>query len=671
MPSLNANLVGRINRLPKPASVTDSLQPTFEAVSNAIQAITTRFRKTTHRRGVVSVVITLPKRRRELRIVVSDNGIGLDKTNWEAFLTTDTENKIEIGGKGVGRLLWLDCFDMISVRSIYLSGKVKNERRFKFRLSNDEQITELSVTRVSGDADVGTEISLNGFRRAEYRDNFPKRKGIIFQHVLSHFLPVFVGGNSPQVDVTIDDETRSYPSELDNFISKREDVDPIENSDFGPLRLIMLECHKSASSDLKGTHFIHFVANNRTVVSQAIDNKLGFKAFGDNNDRVFHACLFGQYLDRNVNQERTGFNFSDSKLDDIVSDICMPYIGAFLIVPMREHGGQQREIIDQIVETYPSVEFGPMEELQSHIPIGELHDDAVYGHLARERFRRDQRQAEKIKEALQKLRGGLHSYSDLRAAVTNAIAAMERQEQKSLAEYVLRRKVVLDFIEALVRRTAASDSDSSFQSEDILHGMICPINTSTLDENGVVTAATSHDLWIVDERLTLAQYFHSDKSFNSLSKAFGSEDRADIIVFNTAHSLRNGLSSDKVLIVEFKRPGRENYSANDNPYEQVVRYVRKLQEGHAKDLNGRPIKPGPDTVFYCFIVADIIGKIDEWTWDWERTIDGRGRRYVPSSGFKGAIEVIGWDALLQDAKDRNAAFFERAGLSGKSVFSAD
>lgn len=99
--------------------------------------------------------------------------------------------------------------------------------------------------------------------------------------------------------------------------------------------------------------------------------------------------------------------------------------------------------------------------------------------------------------------------------------------------------------------------------------------------------------------------------------------------------------------------------------------MRKLKEGQSKDVGGRPIKPNDDTVFYCYIVADIIGKIDEWTWDWERTADGRGRRYVPRSGFKGSIEVMGWDALIQDAKDRNAAFFERAGLSGKSVFSPD
>lgn len=76
-------------------------------------------------------------------------------------------------------------------------------------------------------------------------------------------------------------------------------------------------------------------------------------------------------------------------------------------------------------------------------------------------------------------------------------------------------------------------------------------------------------------------------------------------------------------------------------------------------------------MFYCFIIADIVGKLDEWTFSWQRTVDGRGRVYRPNSGFSGYIELIGWDALVEDARARNQAFFDKAGISGKSLFSAD
>ncbi len=70
-------------------------------------------------------------------------------------------------------------------------------------------------------------------------------------------------------------------------------------------------------------------------------------------------------------------------------------------------------------------------------------------------------------------------------------------------------------------------------------------------------------------------------------------------------------------------------------------------------------------------MADIVGKLDDWTYSWERVAGTGGRRYVPRDGFLGSIELIGWDDLLKDARSRNAAFFERAGLSGKSFFSTE
>jgi hypothetical protein len=35
------------------------------------------------------------------------------------------------------------------------------------------------------------------------------------------------------------------------------------------------------------------------------------------------------------------------------------------------------------------------------------------------------------------------------------------------------------------------------------------------------------------------------------------------------------------------------------------------------------------------------------------------------------IELMGWDTLLADARERNQAFFDKAGITGKSFFSAE
>lgn len=515
-------------------------------------------------------------------------------------------------------------------------------------------------------------VKFDGLRDNGYREKFPGRAGYVMQHMTSHFLPVFIGGRSPKITVHSGDDTRHYPDEIDSIIHRRETLEPIKTEIFGTLILTLMECDKVASSDLKGSHFIHFIAHDRTVHSQKIDGKLGLKYFGDSADRVFHAILTGEFLDSNVNQERTSFTFEDALIEEIVSDFCIVHIEEFLAGPLAKIRGEQRDTVVAITESYPSVAFGDLDELQDKIPSGELIDDAIYGHLSRERFRRDKKQAEKIHNVLSRLKEGTVDADSFQTAIAEAGQALEDAEQKSLAEYVVRRKVILDFIEILLEKVRDDSRDSSYQREDVLHSFICPLRVNTL-ENGDkrVEAATSHDLWVVDERLTFAQYFSSDEPFSKLSEAIDSDERPDVLIFDHVHGLRQTEDSSKIILIEFKRPGRTNFPEDENPQHQVERYIRRLLDGQQVDVKGRPIKFKDDTIFYCFIIADIVGKLDDWTYSWDRTADGRGRIYQPRSGFKGSIELIGWDMLLSDARERHQAFFDRAGISGKSFFSRD
>jgi hypothetical protein len=672
MTSLRPNIVKRIDRLPKPKNVTAAMQPLFEAISNAIHSVQNRFPETVGHDGKIHITVNTNRNKDQVWATVEDNGLGLDEKNWDAFTETDTDNKISIGGKGVGRLLWLDCFQKISVVSTFKAEGGMERRSFDFVLKQDNQIQNEKVEAVGSTDSPSFFVRFDGLRDNGYLSNFPGRDSFVFQHLTSHFLPTFIGKRCPQISVYVGDETRHYPAEIDNIVNRKTADIRLETDDYGLLLLTLMECDKVASADLKGHHFVHFIAHDRTVQSQSIDGKLGLKYFGDDGDRVFHAILTGEYLDKNVNQERTAFMFEDVVLDRIINDVCTTHIEEFLKAPLEKLGGEQREKIEQITESYPSVAFGDTEELQAKIPSGELKEDAIYGHLARERFRRDQRQAEKIKSVLSRLRGGEADAATFAAAITDAGKAIEDAEQRSLAEYIVRRKVVLDFIEILLEKVRDDTRDSSYQREDILHSFICPLRVNTIEDGTKkVESASSHDLWIIDERLTFAQYFSSDVEFSTLSQAIESDERPDVLIFDYVDGLRQTEEPSKVLLVEFKRPGRTNYADNENPQSQVERYVRKLQAGGLSDVKGRPIKLDDHTVFHCFIVADIVGKLDEWTYTWQHTADGRGRLYQPQSGFRGSIELIGWDALLGDARARNQAFFDRAGISGKSYFSPD
>ena len=671
MPSLRSNLVKRIQRLPKPTNAAGALQPLFEAVSNSIHSVQDRFGDQATSLGKITVTVHTNRNKDNIWAVVEDNGLGLNSKNWDAFLTTDTDNKIRFGGKGVGRLLWLDCFSSIRVSSIFNNGDGLQRRSFDFVLDSDEQILNEVLESASQEAGTSfwvkfTDISDNG-----YLQHFPGRGQFIFRHFTSHFLPSFINGNCPPISVSVGDETWQFPDAINEIVHRRQSGIELISDDFGKLSLTLMDCHKIASSDMTGNHFFHFIAHDRTVHSQNIDRKLGLRYYGTSGEQVFHAIVVGQFLDDNVNQERTAFTFSDAILERITSDVFTPHVEKFLADPLSDLSGQQRKHIEEITETYPSVAFGDVDELQTKIPTGEINVDAIYGHLARERFRRDQRQAEKIKSVLGRLKSGEVSLESFAQAITEAGQAIGEAEQRSLTEYIVRRKVVLDFIEILLRKVRDDERDSSYQREDLLHSFICPLQINTLDDGGgKVVPAASHDLWIVDERLTFARYFSSDVKFATLSEATTSQERADVLIFDYAHGLRQSDEPGKVLLIEFKRPNRMEYSESDNPHMQVERYIKTLQKGGLTDVYGRPIIIDERTIFYCFIVADIVGKLDDWTFSWQRTADGRGRIYQPNGGFRGTIELIGWDALLEDARARNKAFFEHAGISGKSYFSA-
>jgi hypothetical protein len=107
------DLAGRVRNLGLPTSAANSLIPLFEAVSNAVHAIESRWQAKATTLG--KIVITVIRRDDDedggiVGFEVTDNGIGLAEENWTSFRTSDSDFKVARGGKGVGRLAWLKAF---------------------------------------------------------------------------------------------------------------------------------------------------------------------------------------------------------------------------------------------------------------------------------------------------------------------------------------------------------------------------------------------------------------------------------------------------------------------------------------------------------------------------------------------------------------------------------
>jgi hypothetical protein len=200
------------------------------------------------------------------------------------------------------------------------------------------------------------------------------------------------------------------------------------------------------------------------------------------------------------------------------------------------------------------------------------------------RIRRDKERNESVKNIVAQLASGTNVPDDFAQAVRKAADEVRAEEQRQLTEYVLRRKMVLDVLDVLIRRVREKDDGpDDHHIESTLHQFICPMRVRGDDPAKV--ERSDHDLWVIDERLTFAKYFASDLPFDKLIEDSKSKERMDLLIFDRLHGL--GIDSDeplrRVMLVEFKKPGRKDYDERYSPMNQISRYISELKAGNTED----------------------------------------------------------------------------------------
>jgi hypothetical protein len=442
------------------------------------------------------------------------------------------------GGKGVGRLLWLDAFANIKVVSIFHDQGRNFRRSFNFRLDTKEQIADETLEELeSSGAPTGTVITFKGLRGNAYQTKFPSQHATIVKHFGSHFFADFILGRSPSVVVDIEGSETNFPEEIQNLKIEDRGTESIETADFGQLNLANFVCHKTASANFEGVHQMHLVANGRTVTTRKIDGLVGIGRFGAGGDRVYHGCVTGAFLDERVNQERTQFNFDESIVEHIVRE-CSEHVRTNAIhEEIQEFDAERLGTMRDFVQEYPSFAFEGAEELLNRTPKNAVRAEQFAQALIPIRIRRDTERNATIQKIVAQINGGEEFPADFAATVRKAASEIKAEEQRQLTEYVMRRKTVLDVLEVLIRRIRErGNGKQDFHLESTLHQFICPMKLRGDDPSKV--ERSDHDLWVIDERLTFTKYFASDVPFTQILKGGdNSTGRPDVLVYDRLHGL--------------------------------------------------------------------------------------------------------------------------------------
>lgn len=443
----------------------------------------------------------------------------------------------------------------------------------------------------------------------------------------------------------------------------------IEGEKFDLLRLRLKSSARNSSPRL------HWCAANRVVKDESIAGKVPglYGRLKDETSAEFtYVCyLSSTFLDDHVRSDRTDFDLSERvtgdtlidepSLDDIKKGV-FAEIARSLAEPLASAQQAGLERMQRYVST-KAPKYRPLikriESLGIAIdPSIKDQDLEIELHRFSQKIEADvlaegqvvftESSGDKPEEYDERLARYLETVKDL--------------NQSDLANYVFRRRTTLDILDKLIQ----ADSDGKYAWEESIHNLLFPMRKESTE-----VGDDASNLWIIDERLVFHDYLASDKAFKSIAIADDdSMKRPDVLATRviepdspvlTAEGKKLPLQS--IVIVELKRPMRDDATEGKNPIEQCLDYVARVRAGDAKTATGRLIPSADDPPAFCYIVADLTPtmvsrcKLSGLT----MTHDGMGY-FGFIEPYKAYVEVMSFDRLVNAATERNRAFFDKLGL---------
>ncbi len=409
--------------------------------------------------------------------------------------------------QGIGRFLWLKAFNKIEVSSVYSEGGQWYKREFTFSLENTIEPEEnKQVINAPENGNRETVVRLLGFR-PYYRDEVALSLESLVKKVIEHCLPYFIIGGCP--DIIVKDNLgdsfslNSYYSDLYKDTLHRDDI-TIKGKTFSLYHMTV--------SEGADKHELHLCANNREVksfdLSKYIPN-LDKKITTEDQSYYYVGYMAGEYLDESVNADRYEFNFSDAPLLDSIGEkdltgAAVDYITAYLSDDLGRIKDEKKKRIDEFVQhKKPQYRFllNHREGVYDNIPVG-LTDDKLDLELYKQEQEWEYDIAKQKSQIEEKKKNNATDSQQFMELFKEYCAGVTQLSQASLAEYIVRRKAVIDLLEKALEIT----EDGKYSKESQVHSIICPMQITSDD-----VQFDEMNLWLVDDRLAYHQFLASDQ----------------------------------------------------------------------------------------------------------------------------------------------------------------
>ena len=661
-----ANIKGLVDRLE--LSQAKAMMPLFEAISNAIDAIEE------HRNGFSNHLV-------RIRLVathdlahqggddvlvldgfdIADDGVGFDDANLASFQEAHTLSKVKVGGKGVGRFTFLKVFSSVQIRSVFQRQSETLLREFDFSIANElkgaDDVKPVTESR-------GTTLSMRGMD-SKYKGGWPHDPAIIAERILAHFLIRFAARSCPPMVL----ESPGHASIDLHALFQSTVLSHIEERFFDVLgHTFALQAYRHR--DGRSRHDLYLCANGREVTTNKLRDLLPELPErlldGDQEPYTLIVLVTGEYLDDHANQERTRISFQSDDEPDLdetlvsrqalnrgIVETLRPLLSDDLKSTNEDKRLQIEKFVEQAPEyralTHPRYKELIEQRIQPGLPIEKL-DEALL-HVKRDvedSVRKEVRHVAALFET-----ETFEQYQERFQVVAEQANELGKAQ---LAAYVAHRRTILDLVSQSLKKVR---TDDKYPFEKVLHKMIFPMGATSKD-----IFFEQQNLWVIDERLCYHTLLTSDKKLNSVPGMRGTSGKEpDIFAFfydtpiGVAES--DNLPSGGVIIIEFKRPGRDDY--DKDPADQIIQRFREISDGNVNDIDGRQINPA-NLRFTGYLIADLKPSLHKQVYGrYHKTADSEGYFFNLAAG-NGCIEIISYDKLVKDAERRNRILFDKLGL---------